>query len=167
MSIWSYHFFVGNMLVCLPKCGWTKPSNLDGSLISSCLDPFLGWSFLDFHIGWPTWSPKRIPKQICVADKDLIWRFPWMVAPNHSIWFSDFPWNKPSSYWGIPVWRNPHMVSPWRSTNHQGYECRLNVTRGAVVQVPVGFGHWKSTRVGGRPVNIDIVWWLMISYDTL
>ena len=22
---------------------------------------------------------------------------------------SDFPWNKPSSYWGIPIYGNPHI----------------------------------------------------------
>ena len=38
-----------------------------------------------------------------------LWRFP-KIGVRHlsSIFVWDFPWNKPSSYWGIPIYGKPH-----------------------------------------------------------
>ena len=53
------------------------------------------------HIGpiWPSLDPCFIR---------LEWRFPKIgVPPKSSIYKWDFPWNKPSSYWGIPIYGTP------------------------------------------------------------
>ena len=52
-----------------------------------------------------------------------IWWFPEIGVLPVIIHLWDFPWNKPSSYWGIPIDGNPHMalhklemvISPWKS----------------------------------------------------
>jgi hypothetical protein len=40
----------------------------------------------------------------------VIWTFPEMgVPPNHTFLFGVFHF-KPTSYWGIPIYGNPHML---------------------------------------------------------
>ena len=60
---------------------------------------------------------------ICpVLHPKLIWRFPGIgvLYPKSSIYIV-FPWNKPSSYWGIPIYGNPHIGTlHYTSSDAQG-----------------------------------------------